>query len=116
MRPVIFAGSAASRNIYDWDQIPWPKVYETVRRLQTRIAKATRDQNWRRVKALQRFLVNSFSAKALAVKRVSENEGKRTPGVDGEIWTTPEAKGQAIQQLDSRDIRPQPLRRVHILG
>ena len=52
---------------------------------QTRIAQATREQDWRRVKALQRFLVNSFSAKVLAVKRVSENDGKRTPGVDGEI-------------------------------
>jgi N-terminal domain of reverse transcriptase len=48
-----------------------------VRRLQTRIAKATREQDWRWVKAPQRFLVNSFSAKVLAVKRVSENDGKR---------------------------------------
>jgi RNA-directed DNA polymerase len=89
-------------------------VYENVRRLQTRIAKATREQDWRRVKALQRFLVNSLSAKALAVKRVSENDGKRTPGVDGETWTTPEAKWRAIQRLSSRGLRPQPLRRVYI--
>lgn len=66
------------------------------------------------MKALQRFLVNSFSAKTLAVKRVSENDGKRTPGVDGETWTTPEAKWQAIQRLGSRGVRPQPLRRVYI--
>jgi RNA-directed DNA polymerase len=97
-----------------WDQIAWPEVHARVRRLQTRIAKATRDHHWRRAKALQRFLVNSFSAKALAVKRVSENDGKRTPGVDGEIWPTPEAKWQAIQRLDSRGLRPQPLRRVYI--
>ena len=64
-----------------WDQVDWPIVHRRVRGLQIRIAKATRDQDWRRVKALQRFLVNSYSAKALAVKRVSENDGKRTPGV-----------------------------------
>lgn len=97
-----------------WDQIDWPNVHRRVRGLQIRIAKATRDQDWRRVKALQRFLVNSYSAKALAVKRVSENDGKRTPGVDGEIWTTPEAKWRAIQRLDGRGLRPQPLRRVYI--
>ncbi|MGH9438859.1 MAG: group II intron reverse transcriptase/maturase [Terriglobia bacterium] len=108
------ADSAASRGVIEWDQIDWPTVHGRVRRLQTRIAKATRDQDWRRVKALQRFLVNSFSAKALAVKRVSENDGKRTPGVDGEIWSTPGAKRQAIQRLDSRGFRPQPLRRVYI--
>src|SRR5581483_12349640 len=84
--PAAFPDGAA------WDQIDWPSVHRRVRGLQTRIAKATRDQDWRRVKALQRFLVNSFSAKALAVKRVSENDGKRTPGVDGEIWSTPEVK------------------------
>ena len=106
--------SAAFSSGGAWDQIDWPTVHRRVRGLQIRIAKATRDQDWRRVKALQRFLVNSYSAKALAVKRVSENDGKRTPGVDGEIWTTPEAKWRAIQQLDSRGLRPQPLRRVYI--
>src|ERR1022692_2676691 len=97
-----------------WNQVDWPIVHRRVRGLQIRIAKATRDRDWRRVKALQRFLVNSYSAKELAVKRVSENDGKRTPGVDGEIWATPEAKWRAIQRLDSRGLRPQPLRRVYI--
>lgn len=108
------ADSAASRAVNGWDPINWPIAHRRVRRLQTRIAKATREQDWRRVKALQRFLVGSFSAQALAVKRVSENDGKRTPGVDGEIWSTPEAKWQAIQRLSSRHLRPQPLRRVYI--
>jgi RNA-directed DNA polymerase len=106
--------SATARGVNDWDQMHWPIVHDHVRRLQTRIAQATREQDWRRVKALQRFLVNSFSAKVLAVKRVSENDGKRTPGVDRETWTTPEAKWQAIQRLGSRGLRPQPLRRVYI--
>jgi len=114
MRSVLKAGSAAFRNVEHWDQISWPKLHSNVSGLQIRIAKATRDQNWRRVKALQRFLVNSFSAKALAVKRVSENDGKRTPGVDGEKWTTPGTKWRAIQRLGSRGLRPQPLRRVYI--
>lgn len=108
------AGSAASRGVTKWDQIPWVTIQRRVRGLQTRIAQATRDQDWRRVKALQRFLVNSFSAKVLAVKRVSENDGKRTPGVDGETWTTPVAKWRAIRRLSSRGLRPQPLRRVYI--
>ena len=97
-----------------WTSIDWPIVHRRVRRLQTRITKATRDQDWRRVKALQRFLVNSFSAKALAVKRVTENDGKRTPGVDGETWSTPGAKWRAIQRLNNRHLQPQPLRRVYI--
>ena len=62
--------SAASPGDHAWDHVDWPIVHRRVRGLQIRIAKATRDQDWRRVKALQRFLVNSYSAKALAVKRV----------------------------------------------
>lgn len=108
------ADSATSRAANNWDQINWPVAHRRVRGLQVRIAKATRDQNWRRVKALQRFLISSFSAKTLAVKRVVENDGKRTPGVDGEIWSTPEAKWQAIQRLGDSQLRPQPLRRVYI--
>jgi RNA-directed DNA polymerase len=66
------------------------------------------------VKALQWLLTHSFAAKALAVKRVTENQGKKTPGVDGKIWGTPAAKLKAIKSLQRRDYRPQPLRRVYI--
>jgi RNA-directed DNA polymerase len=45
---------------------------------------------------------------------VTENQGKRTPGVDGVVWSTPEAKRQAIESLKRRGYRPRPLRRVHI--
>ena len=48
------ADSAASRGVGTWDQIDWLTVHRRVRRLQTRIALATRDQNWRPVKALQK--------------------------------------------------------------
>ena len=85
-----------------------------VRRLQARIVKATREGRWGKVKALQRLLTHSFSGKALAVKRVTENQGKQTPGVDGKIWSTPAAKLKAIESLQRRGYKPQPLRRVYI--
>ncbi|WP_305955949.1 reverse transcriptase N-terminal domain-containing protein [Pseudomonas sp. D(2018)] len=49
-----------------------------------------------------------------AVKRVTENRGKRTPGVDGKIWSTPEAKFKGAHALQHRGYRPQPLRRIYI--
>ena len=72
-----------------WHSIDWRKVHQNVRRLQVRIVKATQAGRWGKVNALQRLLTRSFSAKALAVKRVTENQGKRTPGVDGQTWSTP---------------------------
>jgi len=63
---------------------------------------------------LQRLLTHSYSGKVLAVRRVTENQGKKTPGVDQEIWDTPEKKIQAVHALKRRGYQPQPLRRVYI--
>ncbi len=97
-----------------WHQINWRQAERNVRRLQARIAQATQAGKWGKVKALQRLLTHSASGKALAVRRVTENTGKRTPGVDGAIWKTPEQKATAIYMLRQRGYHPQPLRRVYI--
>jgi RNA-directed DNA polymerase len=97
-----------------WHQINWREAERNVRRLQTRIAQATQAGKWGKVKALQRLLTHSLSGKALAVRRVTENTGKRTPGVDGAIWKTPEQKAEAIQSLTRRGYHSFPLRRVYI--
>lgn len=97
-----------------WHQINWTKAHQHVRRLQLRIAEATREGKTRRVKSLQRLLTHSFYAKAIAVKRATENRGKATPGVDGQTWSTPKAKLQAILSLKRKGYKPLPLRRVYI--
>jgi RNA-directed DNA polymerase len=66
------------------------------------------------VRALQRLLTHSYSGKVLAVRLVTENDGKETPGVDREIWDTPEKKAQAVHELKRRGYQPQPLRRIYI--
>ncbi len=97
-----------------WHTIDWYLVQRRVRGLQVRIAKATKERRWRKVKALQRMLTRSFAAKALAVRRVTENRGKKTAGVDRELWSTPEAKWKAIERLTRTGYQPKPLRRVYI--
>jgi RNA-directed DNA polymerase len=98
-----------------WDGINWAKVQRHVRGLQTRIVKATQSGGHNKARALQWLLTHSFSGKALAVKRVTENKGKNTPGVDKVTWNTPEAKTNAIASLQRRGYAPLPLRRVFIL-
>src|SRR5437870_5015514 len=105
---------ASSGKATAWDQIDWPKCARQVRRLQARIVKATQAGRWGKVKALQRLLTRSFSGKAIAVKQVTENHGKRTPGVDGETWNTPQKKAQAIQALRQHGYRTHPLKRVYL--
>ena len=79
---------ASSDRTSDWEAVHWPKVRRDVRRLQLRIAKATRAEKHGRVKALQWLLTHSRSAKLLAVRRVTGNKGARTPGIDNKRWRT----------------------------
>lgn len=105
---------AASHTAMDWHATDWQAVHRNVRRLQARIVKAEQAGKPGKVKALQRLLTHSFSGKALAVRRVTENQGKRTPGADGDLWNTPEKKAQAIRALRRRGYKPKPLRRLYI--
>src|SRR6266550_4910500 len=105
---------AVSHDRTEWQSIDWNVVRKNVRRLQARIVQATKEGRWGKVKALQRLLTHSFSGKALAVRRVTENQGKKTPGVDKVVWDTPEKKARAIRDLRQRGYHPQPSRRVYI--
>lgn len=106
--------SASFNAITHWNQINWLKCNKNIKRLQARIVQATKEGRWNRVRALQYLLTRSFSAKAIAVKRVTTNRGKCTAGVDGQLWQSSTLKTQAIYQLRQRGYRSQPLKRVYI--
>lgn len=108
------ADSASTDTITKWHDINWAKCNRVVRSHQVRIVKAIKEGRWGKVKALQRLLTHSFSGKALAVRRVTENRGKRTPGIDGITWSSPELKSQAIINLKQKGYKPYPLRRIYI--
>lgn len=114
MTAVATPAGAFSRVEIDWHNIHWGEVNRNVRRLQMRIVKAVQENRWGKVKALQHLLTRSFSGKALAVKRATENQGRKTPGIDQVIWDTPEKKAQAIHDLRQRGYHAAPLRRVYI--
>ncbi|MGV8860336.1 MAG: group II intron reverse transcriptase/maturase [Pseudomonas sp.] len=105
---------ALSGTPQQWHDIDWCRVQRNVRAMQVRIAKACREGKWRRMKALQRMLTRSRSARYLAVRRVTENQGKRTAGVDRVLWDTPDAKWKAANGLKRHGYKPRPLRRVFI--
>ena len=71
-----------------WKAINWKAMEQYVLKLQMRIAKATREGKRGKAKALQWILTHSRAAKLLAVKRVSQNKGSKTSGIDGIIWNT----------------------------
>jgi RNA-directed DNA polymerase len=110
----VSGAGAPSRAARMWDQANGASIEAEVRRLQLRIAKAVREGRWGKVKALQRLLTRSHSGKILAVKRVTENRGKRTPGAGGRIWSSSAAQWKGVLSLCHRGYRAMPLRRVYI--
>lgn len=108
---LIGAPSAALNN---WETIDWRRVARSVKRLQMRIAKAIREGKKGKAKALQWLLTHSYSAKLLAVRRVVQNRGGKSPGVDNVVWRTPRQKVEAARSLKRRGYLPLPLKRIYI--
>jgi len=97
-----------------WTFTRWKKADSIIAKLQHRIAKATLEGDYRKIRNLQRLLVKSYSARLKAVLQCSqENKRKSTPGIDGELWTTPKLKLEAASLLRKRS-KTKPLLRISI--
>lgn len=107
------AMSEASASL-KWHCINWQQATHIVRSLQSRIVKAVKAKAWKKVRDLQRLLSRSISAKVLAIRRVTENKGKRTVGIDKEKWDSPKKKYQAIEKLKTVGYQAQAVRRIKI--
>ena len=114
MTAIVRLADAPINRTEKWESIDWKTIEESVRKLQMRIAKAVKSGKLRKAKSLQWLLTHSYHAKLLAIKRVTTNKGKRTPGVDKVVWSTPRQKMNAVKLLRRRGYRPWPLRRIYI--
>lgn len=111
---ILFAGCAPETVAVLWNFIDWDKVKQNVKSLQQRIAKAIIERRHGKANALRWLLTHSFSAKALSIKRVTENKGGHTFGVDKVLWLNAYAKTTALKTLNSRGYKSQPLKRCYI--
>jgi len=111
----IIGHSASMTESMAWQFIRWDKVIHQVKSMQSRIVKAVKAGRWNKVKVLQGILNRSYAAKLLAIRRTTENSGKRTAGIDGHLWNTPKRKYEAISQLAIRGYEPLAVRRIKIL-
>ncbi len=98
----------------EWSSIVWSEIQTKVIKLQTKIYEASKSGNKPLVVKLQKTLISSFSARLIAVRRVTqENKGKRTAGIDGVKSLTPQQRIELAEQL-RLDGKSSPLRRVEI--
>jgi RNA-directed DNA polymerase len=55
-----------------WEEIDWKKVITQVFKLQKRIYRASRENEWKLVHKLQKMMVSSWYAKLISVRRISQ--------------------------------------------
>ena len=103
--------------VLEWDAVGWRACEQDVRRLRQRIFKAAREQDWPKVRNLQKLMLRSRADTLVSVRQVTQrNAGRKTAGIDGEVALTPEARtGVAVRVHQSRSWwRPRAVKRVHI--
>ncbi len=100
-----------------WDRIDWRAQEEQVRRLRQRIFKAAQEQDWPRVRNLQKLMLRSRANTLVSVRQVTQrNAGRRTAGIDGEVALTPEARADVAVRVHQSisSWNPRAVRRVYI--
>ena len=105
-----------SQNGCDWNSIDWESATRFVRKLRQAIFRATKEEDLKKVRTLQRIMLRSYENRVLAVRRVTQvNKGKNTPGVDKVLVKTPEARGKLVDWLGQFEPwKPLPAKRVYI--
>ena len=98
----------------EWNQINWRQAERLTFKLQKRIYRASERGDVKAVRKLQKSLINSWSNKVLAVRRVTQdNSGKRTAGIDGIKLLSPKQRFELVGQIKVTG-KAQPTRRVMI--
>src|SRR5215472_1884403 len=101
----------------DWDAIDWRGCEDQVRRLRQRIFKAAREQDWKKVRNLQKLMLRSLSNTLVSVRQVTQrNAGRKTAGIDGQVALTSRDRAELAERLHrhARPWKARPVRRVFI--
>lgn len=106
--------TTANTPMDEWKTINWKRVEREVFKLQKRIYRASSQNDRNKVHSLQRLLMQSRSARLLAVRRVTQdNQGKKTAGIDGVKSLTPNQRLKLSKSLKVQG-EASPVRRVEI--
>src|SRR6266567_3525976 len=101
----------------EWDKIDWRVQEGQVRRLRQRIFKASQEQDWAKVRNLQKLMLRSRANTLVSVRQVTQrNTGRKTAGIDGEVALTPEARAEVAVRVHQSitSWNPRAVRRVYI--
>ena len=110
---ILNAVNGQTEQLQDWNQINWVTVNKLIRNLQRRIFRARKLGQWKQLRRLQKLMLKSYTNLLSSVRQITQiNQGKKTPGVDGEVIDTPEERVKLVNSWKMP--QAQPTRRVYI--
>ena len=110
---ILYGVNGQAEQLTDWNQVNWVKVYKLIRNLQRRIFRARKLGQWKQLRRLQKLLLKSYANLLESVRRIThDNQGKNTPGVDKEVFKTPEDRVKLVNKWVMP--KAEPTRRVFI--
>ena len=101
----------------DWDSIVWAGPAREVERLRQRIFKAAKEEDWPKVRNLQKLMLRSRSNTLVSVRQVTQrNAGRMTAGIDEEVALTSSARADVAVRVHQsiRSWQPLAVKRVYI--
>lgn len=100
----------------EWADSDWQRAQRRVKNLRQRIYRATENGQWNKVRSLTKLMLRSHSNLLVSVRRVTqENQGKRTPGLDGQTALTPAERVHLVKEMADHTLwQAQPAKRVYI--
>lgn len=101
-----------------WEQVSWSQVETTVKFYRNEIFFAAKSGNLERLSTLQRRALSSKSVLLHSIKKITvENRGKKTAGLDNQIYLTNDKRWALFKHIIQNGIfsfYPLPVKRVYI--
>jgi RNA-directed DNA polymerase len=110
--------SVSTFNLSKWENIPWKKVNEQVRRIRGRIYSASEQKDYKRLRRLQKLAISSYAVTLYCVRKCTQiSGGRKTPGIDKKVYLIPQDRlllAQRIHKMNLKDWNPYRVRRRYI--
>lgn len=99
-----------------WQDINWRLTIKAVKDLRQQIYRASQCGDHKKLRSLQRLMLQSRANAELSVRQVTQiNKGRNTPGTDGLVATTPQERTQLVKTLtQDQTWKARPAKRVYI--
>ena len=99
-----------------WNDINWCRNQKLVRNLRQRIYRASRQEDHKKSRSLQRLMLKSRANRELSIRQVTQiNKGRLIAGVDKLVVKTPETRTRLVEKVcQYQPWKAKPARRVYI--